>query len=276
MQQASVTGSLYTEQDYQLYRRCLHQEGKRPQTVNSYCRTVNYYMRSINSGLPRGRKQKPFTPENLAWFLAYLKNVRRNRQNSISSRMSALASYCGFLVQTGHLKSNPVLILRKAMNSRFLGSAPRDSDQQKLIQYLRSQKFTVKALRNLLVVELICQAGLTPCEISRLDIRDVHFRKGLPSALVIWKGRRPRLVIIRDSFLTRVLHLHLLIRNLQVGSRLIRGRSGEAGGFCPISIARLVRSVFRKAGLACNVPTPDERIYTIPLPLKVARIPLAA
>ncbi|HWP97321.1 MAG TPA: hypothetical protein VN426_10790 [Syntrophomonadaceae bacterium] len=230
------------------YKRYLQKQSKSSSTVLSYLRSIKFYVRSIGSDQGGNKLLTLLTLQNITWFQSYLINVRHNRISSIGTRMSALSSYSEFLIKRGLLRNNPVLKFRIIMKAGVKASSFQEPNQLMVTQYLRSQRFSVRALRSLLIIQLIYRAGLSPAEISRLDIQDVLWKRGLPRGLIIWKGRAPRLVVIKDKFLSDLLNLYLVIRNLQVGTRLIKGRSTEEQAYHSTSIVRMLKSVFKKAG----------------------------
>lgn len=244
-------------------RYCIHLQraGKSQNTIKAYCQAVWIYVRFIAGSGGEYRHRRFLKPTNLLLFQIYLKNERGCRESSIRSRMAALASYSDFLVASGLLEDNPVKTLRQIMKTGAGKTVYRDEDHIRLTRHLQKQRFTPRLLRNLLTSELILGAGLNASEISRLNVGDVLWREGLPGALVVWRGRRPRLILIRDKFLRQILDLYLVIRKLQAGSRLIKGRSGEERGFCASSISRMFKAEWKKAELGeCKVPKRSEHV----------------
>lgn len=227
----------------------LQRSGKSQNTVKSYCQAVRLYARFIAGKGGEYKQLRFFNPVNLFIFQIYLKNMRGCRESTIKTRMAALASYSDFLVANGLLEDNPVKTLRKIMKTGAGRTVYRDEEHMRLTRHLQKQRLTPRLLRNLLITELILCAGLNASEISRLNMGDVLWRGGLPSALVVGRGRKPRLILIRDKFLRQILDLYLVIRKLQVGSRLIKGRSGEERGFLASSISRMFKAQCKKAEL---------------------------
>lgn len=261
-----------------LYCRHLEREGKSINTINSYCQGIKLFAGFITSH--RGRAFQPghhFTPLNLALFLSYLRRVRGCQESTIRTRMSALTSYVKFLLKNGLLTCNPVLMLRRAFKVRCSARNKRDLNYQRLIRFLRSKKFTPNALRNLLIVALQYQTRISSSELSLLTLADIVWSRRLPKGLIIGKGNGRRLVPLKNKLLIRVLNLYIIIRKLQIGSRLIKGRSGEEQGLSPSSIRRVVKTVWLQAGLGaswssrqvihdniCGSQTRTERINPIP------------
>lgn len=240
----------------------LRRSGKSQNTVKSYCLAVRLFVRFIAGRWGEYKHLRFFNPVDLLLFQVYLKNERGCRESTIRTRMAALASYSDFLVATGLLEDNPVKTLRQIIKPGAGKAVYRDIDHMRLTRCLQKQRFTPGLLRNLLIIELILSIGLNPAEISRLDVGDVFFRGGLPSALVVWRGKKPRLILIRDKFLRQLLNLYLVIRKLQTGSRLVKGRSGEERGFCASSISRMFKAHWKKAQLGeCKFPYRQEPVY---------------
>ncbi|HWP96638.1 MAG TPA: phage integrase N-terminal SAM-like domain-containing protein, partial [Syntrophomonadaceae bacterium] len=114
------------------YRRHLEAEGKSINTIDSYCRTVNFFVRFMSSYRGRTFQPQHFSALNLALFLSYLRKVRGCQESTIRMRMSALASYGKFLVKIGLLTSNPVLMLRRAVKKSCSKRNQSDLNYQKL------------------------------------------------------------------------------------------------------------------------------------------------
>ncbi|MEN6389902.1 MAG: phage integrase N-terminal SAM-like domain-containing protein [Syntrophomonas sp.] len=233
----------------------MQRSGKSQNTIKSYCQAVRLFVRFIAGSRGEYKPLRFFNPVDLLLFQIYMKNERGCRENTIRTRMVALASYSDYLVATGLLADNPVKTLRQIMKTGAGKTVYRDEDHLRLTRRLQKQRFTPRLLRNLLITELILSAGLNAAEISRLNMGDVLWRGDHPSALVVWSGRKPRLILVRDKFLRQLLDLYLVIRKLQTGSRLIKGRSGEERGFCASSISRMFKAQWKKAELGeCKVP----------------------
>lgn len=233
----------------QNYGNHLQLSGKSQNTIKSYCQAVRLFVRFIADSWGECSHQRFIKPVYLILFQKYLKEVRGCRDSSIRTRMAALASYSDYLVAIGLLENNPVKTLRRIMKNGAVYPVYQGRDHILLTRHLRCQRFTPRLLRNLLVAELILGAGLNASEISRLNIEDVLCRGGLPTGLVVWKGRRQRLILIKDHYLRQLMNLYLVIRRLQTGSRLIKGRSLEERAYCASSIGRMLKTETRKAGL---------------------------
>jgi len=209
---------------------------------------VRFYFKFISNYRSREYCARQLNRVNLAFFIIYLRRGRRLKENSISSLLSALGSYSKFLVKIGQLESNSVPEMRRALKSaRPL--LDNEMDHLVLTRHLRSEKLSLPAARNLLIVELVHHTGLTAAEISTLYIKDVIWRRGGPAGIAVKKGRRPRLILLREKHLQQIVHLYTVMRRLQAGSRLIKGRSGEERGCCPGTITRAVKTARQRAGL---------------------------
>ncbi|HWP96705.1 MAG TPA: hypothetical protein VN426_07630, partial [Syntrophomonadaceae bacterium] len=168
--------------------------------------------------------------------------------------MSALASYGKFLVKIGLLTSNPVLMLRRAVKKSCSKRNQSDLNYQKLTRFLRAKTFTPNALRNLLIVTLQYQMDLTAVEMSQLLLDDVVWSRKLPKGLLVGQGAARRFILLKNKLLIKALNLYIIIRKLQIGTRLIKGRSGQEQGLSPTSIHRVVKTAWQQVGLGAFRP----------------------
>jgi len=126
-------------------------------------------------------------PLLLRRYLAELKS-KNFAKRSIARRLSCLRSFFRFLCREGHLKTNPVSVLRSPKLDRKL---PPVLEVEEVARLLDNHDTSVKGLRNQALLETIYSAGLRVSEVVGLDLEHVDFISGMVK--VYGKGKKERL-----------------------------------------------------------------------------------
>ena len=130
---------------------------------------------------------------------------------TIHRRMSSLRSYCKYLMQQGHLKSNPVDRVIKPKLSKRL---PVFIEEEKINAFLDSYEFgeDFAGLRDRLILELLYQTGMRRAELIGLTIDSwQHYKQQI---LVHGKRDKERLIPVSER-LGELLERYLFARNLE-------------------------------------------------------------
>ncbi len=163
----------------------LQQEGKSAHTIAAYRRDLD----QLTALLP----ESCTTPERTHWVAALKKLSQQNTHpRSIARKLSVWRQYCHFLVQHGHLSSNPITTLKAPKAPARLPKAV----EQELLNHLLDQDDTgtddTLALRDHALFELMYGCGLRLSEIHALNLHDVILQDGWVS--VTGKGNKQRQV----------------------------------------------------------------------------------
>ena len=94
------------------FRQELIREEKSMHTIRAYVRDVEEFMQWFEETVGEFSPGQ-ITVVDVQEFKSYLYNVKRNKPVSVNRKLSALESFCEFLVRTGHLKDNPAAKVKK-------------------------------------------------------------------------------------------------------------------------------------------------------------------
>lgn len=113
---------------------------------------------------------------------------------SIQRRLSALRSFCRFLVRQGHLSNNPAQDIRAPGAPRKL---PHTLDVDRMQTLLDGSADDWLARRDLTMLELMYSSGLRLAELVNLDVHDIDMLQR--EARVLGKGRKTRIVPVGEK-----------------------------------------------------------------------------
>ena len=167
------------------------------QAVLDYCRA-----HGINSW--QGLK-----PADVRNFAAHL-HRRGLGGRSIQRTLSALRSFCRFLIRQGELQSNPAQDVRAPKSTRKL---PHSLDVDALTHLLNAKPDDWLSQRDVAMMELMYSSGLRLAELVNLDLAHIDLKQG--EARVLGKGGKTRIVpigatardVLRGWLAVRALHL---------------------------------------------------------------------
>lgn len=212
-----------------------------PHTLNNYQRDLDRCVRFCDeSGIN-------------AWNALHAQHVRSyaaqmHRQGlggkSIQRRLSALRSFCRFLVRHGHLGSNPAQDIRAPATPRRL---PHTLDVDRMQTLLDAIADDWLAQRDLAMLELMYSSGLRLAELVNLDVHDIDMLQR--EARVLGKGRKTRIVPVGEKART-ALERWLEERQLHCAddeSALFINRTGSRLG--PRSVQKRLKRWALKQGL---------------------------
>ena len=96
--------------------------------------------KSLCSGLRKRSeifRRDKITVVDVQEFKSYLYNVKRNKPVGVNRKLSALESFCEFLVSTGHLKDNPAAKVKKIKQQKTAEvaalSSPNSTDLKNVL-----------------------------------------------------------------------------------------------------------------------------------------------
>lgn len=108
---------------------------------------------------------------------------------SVQRLLSAVRSFCRYLIREGVLSANPATEVRAPRTRRAL---PRALDVDQIARLLEIPAEDPLAIRDRALMELLYSSGLRLAEVVGLDVGDVDLRDAM--VRVTGKGRRTRLV----------------------------------------------------------------------------------
>lgn len=90
------------------YISCLQNFGKSPNTINLYAQKIDAFIRWYVETYGRDLDNK-ILPLHIRNFKSYLMTIKKLNAKTINNYLSAIKSYCNFLIDKGILDSNPVI-----------------------------------------------------------------------------------------------------------------------------------------------------------------------
>jgi site-specific recombinase XerD len=145
--------------------------------------------------------------------------------SSVKRRVSAVRGLCKWLIDSGHLQTDPWEGLVLSLPSpRRLPRAIPESDVSGLVRDLRARidagecpmdRLTSRhraTVTTLLAVVLMVSTGLRVAELASLLVDDIDVEAG--TIRVLGKGRRERMVYVSDTWIAELLVDHLATRSV--------------------------------------------------------------
>lgn len=159
------------------FRQELIREEKSMHTIRAYVRDVEEFMQWFEETVGEFSPGQ-ITVVDVQEFKSYLYNVKRNKPVSVNRKLSALESFCEFLVSTGHLKDNPAAKVKKIKQQKTAEVAALSNSELyrlKRMFYLEGNK------RDIAIFELMINTGLRESEVCNLKLDDIVMseRKGV-------------------------------------------------------------------------------------------------
>ena len=163
---------------------------------------------------------------------------------SIQRKLSALRSFCRYLIRQGALSHNPAQDIRAPKTPRKL---PHSLDVDRVQRLLDCKPDGWLTQRDLAMMELMYSSGLRLAELVSLDLQHLDLRQG--EARVLGKGRKTRIVPIGRKAI-EVLQAWLTTRAIHCAegeSALFINRTGTRLG--PRSVQQRMRRWALQHGL---------------------------
>lgn len=170
-----------------------------PRTATLYTEAIERFYRHIldispandakewKAGISLHTQMEVLTPNNIRGFIA------AGLESGLSARtenllLSALSSYCNFLVKQGNLKENPVKKIYRPKEKKRL---PEFYEKEALDAYFTKESEPGYApLRNRLILMMLYATGMRRAEIAGLKLQDLD--EGRKILRVTGKGNKER------------------------------------------------------------------------------------
>lgn len=141
-----------------------------------------------------GRRLTGLTPADIVGYKSYLQG-RNLSPLTVSAYLSALRQFYSW-TEVSLFYPNIARSVKAPRSKKGFIKSPLSVEQvTELLDYLKE-----RSLRNYAIVNLIVRTGLRTIEVSRLDVKDIVFRRGKRVLLVWGKGMSSKdsLVILND------------------------------------------------------------------------------
>ena len=177
-----------------------------PHTLSNYRRDLLSVVRFCNeqniSSWPE------LTPQQVRTFAAQVHRQGLGGR-SIQRKLSALRSFCRYLIRQGALSHNPAQDIRAPKTPRKL---PHSLDVDRIQHLLDGKPDDWLTQRDLAIMELMYSSGLRLAELVYLDLQQLDLQQG--EARVLGKGRKTRIVpigqkardVLQSWLTTRAIH----------------------------------------------------------------------
>ena len=209
-------------------------------TMHLYEDVLNRYVRmTFPDGTPdESGFIESFNRFEIRGFMVALMEDEGLSPKSVSLHMSALSSFCRYLVKEGKLKSNPVRTLTRPKVEKRLPEYFREEAMQAYFDKTReeaSSKYLVAFKENLdndngkklyqqrlarLIISILYDTGLRRSELIGLKIENVDFAR--QTLKVVGKGNKMREIPLLDSLCQEILLYLEAVEALVCGKRSLK------------------------------------------------------
>lgn len=184
---------------------------------------------------------------------AYLASLSKDRKkSSIGRKLAALRGFFKYLVATGALERNPLLLIQSPKQEKPLPRFLSVDDVFQLLEGIKTK--TALDIRDQAMLEVLYSSGIRVSELVSLNWSDIDFRLGIMR--VIGKGSKERIVPVGQIAMQRLQDYTLEQRkkwNLACkgDTPVFLNRDGER--ITTRSVARIVDKRLRAAGIVVRM-----------------------
>lgn len=173
---------------------------------------------------------------------------RGQSARTIQRRLSALRSFCNFLLREGVLKMNPALEVQAPKSKKRL---PKTLDADRMSRLLTFRTDEQLGVRDKAIMELFYSSGLRLSELTALDLPDVDLRDR--TVRVTGKGNKTRIVPVGRFAIDALTHwLRERTALAEIGDQaLFVGQTGQRLG--PRAIQARIAGWAKRQGLGVHV-----------------------
>jgi len=141
------------------------------------------------------------------WIVSLLeKNIS---PRSVNRKLSALKTFCKYLIREGVLKSNPVdKVLKPKMKKRIPSFVEQERLNTSLNEFDFGEDYT--GIRNQLIIEILYQTGIRRSELTGLTLNAVDLREG--TLKVLGKRNKERIIPLSKN-LQDLIKTYLKVRS---------------------------------------------------------------
>lgn len=181
--------------DFQQY---LHEQDRSPGTVKKYTQAISHFLVWYEHEERVPLQLSALTPIALIGYRNELHHVQHKSVSTINLRISALRTWCAWLVDQGYLPLDPAA--RVKLISGEAGSKREGLESSEINALLRQAQISRDPVRNYAIVQVLLQTGIRLSECSGLTFGDLTF--GERSGLLLvraGKGNKMRSVPLNAS-----------------------------------------------------------------------------
>ncbi|MBA3946675.1 MAG: tyrosine-type recombinase/integrase [Herpetosiphonaceae bacterium] len=178
--------------------RALQAQDRSTGTVKKYTQAISHFLAwyEQEEGVPLHLGS--LTPMSLIGYRTYLQHDQQLARSTINLQVSALRSWCAWLLDAGYLPSD--LAVRVKLIGGTAGSKREGLAKSHLNALLRQAQASRDGSRNYAIIQVLVQTGIRLGECSALTFGDVTFRERSGSLLIrAGKGNKVRTVPLNAS-----------------------------------------------------------------------------
>ncbi len=145
--------------------------------------------------------EAPVEDTDIVFLRRYLALLKTNNlsKKSVARRMATLRTFFRFLTREGHIKKNPMGLLKTPKLEKKL---PMVLDENEVARLLESPEDDVTGRRDKAILETLYSTGMRVSEVVQLNAEGVDFIGGV--CRVMGKGKKERLCPIGDKALRSI------------------------------------------------------------------------
>lgn len=192
------TGRVGVDELVSEWARDLESADRSGHTVRAYAGAVRGFLLWYRNEEGRPPEFLDLTPIALLGYRNELQHRRAKSTSTVNTRLAGLRSFCSWLVEHGHLPSDPSSRLRSV--GRQGPTAPKGLTDKQVNALLREANRSRHAARDYALVQVLLQAGMRIGECAALDFEDIAFgERGGAVTIRAGKGNKARSVPLNAS-----------------------------------------------------------------------------
>jgi integrase/recombinase XerD len=171
---------------------------------------------------------------------------------SMARTMSSIKAFYQFLLEDGHIKTDPTLLWEAPKLRRHLPEVLNHPEIERMIEAIDLTK--TMGERDKAIIEILFSCGLRVSELVNLRLKDINFEEGF--CRVIGKGNKERLVPIGSVAMNQTdLFLKYVRRHQEpnVQDKDILFLNNRAKKLSRVSVFKLTKYLAKKAGISKNI-----------------------
>ena len=167
-------------------------------TVRAYVGAVRDFLSWYESEEGRSPTLADLTPIALLGYRNELQHGQGKSTSTVNTRLAGLRSFCGWLVEHGHLPADPSSRLKSV--GRQGPPAPKGLTDRQVNALLREAGRSMHPARDYALVQVLLQTGMRIGECAALNFEDISFgERGGSVTIRAGKGNKARSVPLNAS-----------------------------------------------------------------------------
>ena len=250
------TGNRIVEELMQQYAEHLRSERNvSPHTLRNYLSDLAQFRRFlIERGLClSGKDEVDVRKVDLSAARAFLASLTKDRKkSSIGRKLAALKGFLRYLVASGRLEKDPLLLIRSPKQEKPLPSFLSVDDAFRLLDGIK-----IKGgldVRDRAILEFFYSTGVRVSELVGLDWGDIDFQLGI--VRVVGKGAKERIVPVGETALETLRDYSVELRkkwNLACKGQNAVFLNHRGKRITTRSVARVVEKHLKASGIAAKI-----------------------